>query len=200
MALEGKSFSAFGKDLVIKGDCYHLLDNFREKIVDLIVTDPPYILNTSDTKFKGAKIYGSKKLHEICNGYNVDLFLGLCAKVCKKMNCFVFCSNAQIPEIMQWALNKGFYATLLAWHKSNAIPFCHSSWKPDLEFIIHIREVGACFNGSSRIASKLYSSCTNPSQYGHPTEKPIGLLGKLIQTASNEGILYLILLQEVGQL
>lgn len=177
-----------GEDLVINGNCYDLLQRIEEKVVDLVVTDPPYILNSSATgTFKGAKIYGSEKFKEICNGYDVDLFLNLCAKVCKKMNCFVFCSNTQIASIMQWALNKGFYATLLVWHKSNAIPFCHSSWKSDLEFVVHIRDTGAFFNGNSRITSKLYSSPTNPSKYGHPTEKPINLLSKLIQAASKEG-------------
>ncbi len=39
----GDKFS-FGEDLVMKGDCYNLLDSFKEKMVDLIVTDPPYIL------------------------------------------------------------------------------------------------------------------------------------------------------------
>lgn len=182
----GGKFS-FGEDLVMNGDCYNLLDSFKEKMVDLIVTDPPYILNASTTRtFKGSKIYGTKEFQEICNGYDINLFLELCNRVCKKMNCFVFCSNSQIAPIMQWALNKGFYATLLVWHKTNAIPFCHSSWKPDLEFIIHIRDIGAFFNGNAKIASKLYSAPTNPSQYGHPTEKPISLLNKLIQAASKE--------------
>ncbi len=49
----GDKFS-FGEDLVMKGDCYNLLDSFKEKMVDLIVTDPPYILNASTTRtFKG---------------------------------------------------------------------------------------------------------------------------------------------------
>jgi site-specific DNA-methyltransferase (adenine-specific) len=177
-----------GEDLVIHGNCYELLQNTPENSVDLVLTDPPYVLNASATKsFKGVKLYGSDSFKEICNGYDVDLFLKLCTKVCKKMNVFVFCSNAQIPEIMQWALDHKFYATLLAWHKTNAIPFCASSWKSDLEFIIHIRDSGSFFSGNARIASKLYSSATNPSKYGHPTEKPIPLLAKLIQAGSKEG-------------
>ena len=177
-----------GESLVTKGDCYDLLSNLEENSVDLVVTDPPYILNSAPSKnFKGAKLYGSKNFQEICNGYDIDLFLELCNRACKKMNCFLFCSNSQIAPIMGWALKKGFYATVLVWHKSNAIPFCASSWKPDLEFVIHIREKGSFFKGDSRIASKLYSSPTNPSQYGHPTEKPISFLFKLIANASREG-------------
>lgn len=183
----------FGENLIINGNCYDLLEKLDVGIVDLIVTDPPYVLNSAGitTSFKSPKIYNSEKFKEICNGYDIDLFLKLCSRVCKKMNCLVFCSNAQIAPIMQWAVSNDHYATLLVWHKSNAIPFCKNSWKPDLEFIVHIREPGSFFNGDSRNSSKLYSSPTNPSRYGHPTEKPLNLLSKLIQAASKEGDLIL---------
>ena len=179
-------------DIVVRGNCYELLKNIEPGSIDLILTDPPYVLNSGKSAtFKGVKIYGSKKFEEICNGYDIDGFLNLCQRVCKKMNCFVFCSNAQVADIINWCNDRGYYSTILIWFKLNAIPFCKSSWKPDIEFIIHIREQGAYFQGNSKLCSKVYSSCTNFSQYGHPTEKPIRLLSKLISVASKEGDLIL---------
>ena len=178
-------------DLVVRGDCYELLKNVPVGSIDLILTDPPYVLNAGNSTFSGVKIYGSQKFKEICNGYDIDGFLSLCQRVCKKMNCFVFCSNAQVTNIVNWCNDNGFYSTILVWHKTNAIPFCKTSWKPDVEFIIHIRQQGAYFNGNSKLCSKVFSSCTNPSRYGHPTEKPIRLLSKLITVASKENDLIL---------
>lgn len=176
---------------ITRGDCYELLNQLEEKIIDLIVTDPPYLSSTTPRTVKNAKLYDFDEYIKICSGYNIELFLALCERVCRKMNCFIFCSNNQIPTIMQWALDRKYYATLLTWNKTNAIPFCYNSWKPDIEFIIHIREKGAFFNGDPKICSKLYSSITTPSKYGHPTEKPIDLLSKLIQVGSEKGDLIL---------
>jgi len=184
---ENYQIKSYLKDNVIKGDCYDLLEGLEANCIDLIVTDPPYVLNSGSSSFSGCKLYGSKKLSEICNGYDVDRFFDLCSRVLKKVNIFAFCSNSQIPDILNWARNKGLIYNVLIWHKSNAIPFCKYSWKPDIEYIIHIRENGACFNGyDSKICSKVYSSVTNPSKFGHPTEKPLPLLSKLISVGSNE--------------
>jgi DNA modification methylase len=174
-------------DKVVKGDCYRLLEGLKENSIDLIVTDPPYVLNSGSSSFSGCKLYGSDKLSEICNGYDIDRFFDLCSRVLKKVNIFAFCSNAQIPDILNWARKNNLIYNVLIWHKTNAIPFCKYSWKPDIEYIIHIREKGACFNGyDSKICSKVYSSVTNPSKFGHPTEKPLPLLSKLISVASNQ--------------
>ena len=184
---ENYQIKSYLSDKVVKGDCYELLEGLEANSIDLIVTDAPYVLNSGSSSFSGCKLYGSDKLSEICNGYDVDRFFDLCSRVLKKVNIFAFCSNSQIPDILNWTRNKGLIYNVLIWHKTNAIPFCKYSWKPDIEYIIHIRESGACFNGyDSKICSKVYSSITNPSKFGHPTEKPLPLLSKLISVGSNE--------------
>lgn len=179
--------NSYLQDGVIEGDCYDLLEGLEADSIDLIVTDPPYVLNSGSSSFSGAKLYGSNKFSEICNGYDVDRFFDLCSISLKKVNIFAFCSNAQIPDILNWARKNNLIYNVLIWHKTNAIPFCKYSWKPDIEYIIHIRESGACFNGyDSKLCSKVFSSSTNSSKYGHPTEKPLSLLSKLISVGSNE--------------
>jgi hypothetical protein len=71
--------NSYLQDGVIEGDCYDLLEGLEADSIDLIVTDPPYVLNSGSSGFKGAKLYGSDKFSEICNGYDVDRFFDLCS-------------------------------------------------------------------------------------------------------------------------
>ena len=84
-------FNSYIQDGVIEGDCYDLLEGLEADSIDLIVTDPPYVLNSGSSSFSGAKLYGSNKFSEIRNGYDVDRFFDLCSISLKKVNIFAFC-------------------------------------------------------------------------------------------------------------
>lgn len=70
----------------------------------------------------------------------------------------------------------------MVWKKGGR-PF-GNTYLHDLEFIVHIRETGATFNGQYKSRLLEYLS---KREWGHPTEKPIYLLSDLIKYGSNEG-------------
>lgn len=76
--------------------------------------------------------------------------------------------------------------SVLVWHKTNTTPFANGVWRSDLEYIVHIRESGATFQGTAKEKSKIYISPTEKSKYDHPTEKPLDLIKKYIKIGSNE--------------
>lgn len=167
-------------------DCLETMKRMPDNYVNLIVTDPPYVLDdTPPGSFKGGSVekYSTKKYSEITNGFDNKIYKEL-QRILKKMNLFMFCSNSQIPEIMSWGKDNGYYTTLLVWNKTNSIPFANGTWRQDAEFIIHIREKGATFEGDSELKRKVVQIPINQSKYGHPTEKPLKLVSRYIQIGS----------------
>jgi site-specific DNA-methyltransferase (adenine-specific) len=176
---------------VIHGDCLEVMRQMPDKCVDLVLTDPPYEISDSQpgaSELMSLGKYNSKDFGNVTIGFSVEETLGECLRLCKGgCNMFVFCSNKQISKIMGWGEKKGFYTTLLVWNKNNAAPFANGVWRQDAEFIVHIRESGAYFQGDAEIKKKVTIFPTNASQFGHPTEKPVELIKKFITIGSKEG-------------
>ena len=186
---------------VYLGDSLELYKQLDDNSIDLIVTDPPYIVDTAPAGKssvgylkKLAKKVNKNNFHYsnnsdidfISNGFNINKHLSEWQRVLKKFNAFIFCSNKQISSLMKWGENRGYITTCLIWWKYNAPPLVNGSWKSDIEYIIHIREKGAIFQGNHTLKSKVYQSPIEISKYGHPTEKPLKLIKQFIQVGSNE--------------
>ena len=196
------------KDLLNKihlGDSLELMKQLPDNCIDLIVTDPPYIVDTTAPKenYLGASKKHSKinnaywnekgfeakprmSLEAIKDGFDYELYFNVWERVCKKFNAFIFCSNKQLSEIIIQGEKRGFTTSVLVWHKTNTTPFANGVWRSDLEYIVHIRESGATFQGTAKEKSKIYISPTEISKYNHPTEKPIELIKKYIKIGSDE--------------
>jgi len=175
------------------GDCLSVMKKLPDKCVDLILTDPPYILD--DSKPGSCGVMNLNKFtrddySSLTNGFDVPNLFWEFHRVLKKFNLFCFCSNKQISRIMQWGENLGYFTTLLVWHKYNSAPFANGVWRQDLEFCVHIREKGAYFEGNAREKQKLWRGASVSNQI-HPTQKPLELIGKYIKIGSNKGDLVL---------
>ena len=172
-------------------DCLEFMKQVPDKYFDLVLTDPPYDISKSPA---GKSEYMSLQkftsvgdLADISDGFDVDLVLNECLRILKKCNMFVFCSNKQVSKIMQWGESLGFYTTCLVWHKNNSAPFANGVWRGDIEFCIHIREKGAYFEGDASIKQKVTKLPASPSEFGHPTEKPIRLVDKYLRIGATQG-------------
>lgn len=175
---------------IINGDCLVEMRKFPDKSFDLVLTDPPYDISGAppgDSEIMSLGKYNSGAFYDVTEGFDVSEVLSECRRILRKVNIFCFCSNRQIPEIMRWGQIQGFYTTLLVWNKTNSVPFANGVWRQDAEFIVHIREKGAYFEGDSEMKRKVVQMPINPSEYGHPTEKPIELIKKYILIGSKEG-------------
>lgn len=164
-------------------DCLEFMRSMPDSCVDLVVTDPPYEIHTKGGGLGRRPVYENGALGKISQGFDVEATLEQVARICKKINIFIFCSTKQKPRIMNWGYERGCNIAELAWYKPNAAPFTNNTFKSDLENIIYIREKGVKIKGISR----LFTHNCGKSKYGHPTEKPLEIIEKLILTASNEG-------------
>jgi site-specific DNA-methyltransferase (adenine-specific) len=171
-------------------DCLDFMRSLPDKCIDLVVTDPPY--DISDSKPGNSELmslgkYNADNFAELKNGFDVEVVFSEIVRIQKKVNCFIFCANKQIAEIMTIAQRGGYYVTLLVWNKTNSAPFANGVWRQDAEFIVHVRESGAYFEGNAEEKRKVVQMPTNPSQFGHPTEKPLNLIMKYVLIGSKEG-------------
>jgi len=148
---------------IIQADCLNYLKELPDRCVDLVLIDPPYQIET-----KGGKKFFEKRgnrqvfnqIEFISNGFS-NIILDEICRVLRKINCYIFCSKKQIPNLLNYFIEKKCNFDILTWHKINPIPMCGDSYLPDTEYILFFRQSGATFNGSYATKKKFYIS--NPS-------------------------------------
>ena len=177
------------------GDCLEKLKDIADNSIDLIVTDPPYDLDTHggkcETNFaikRNLKILNNH-IKFISDGFDYDKLFNEFMRICKKPNFIIFCSNKQISKIMSWFENKKLKVTLLVWHKTNCCPLGNGKHISDIEFIVYVRGKGATFNNDVPLnyKSKVYSSSTYIDKNKlHPTQKRVEHIIQYIKLHSKE--------------
>ena len=173
------------------GDCMDMLRAMPDKSVDLVVTDPPYEIET-----RGAGIYKQadkqyvKELEGIKNGFDKKVLDELC-RVMKKINVYFFCSQKQIIPLLDYFVKeKKCNYNLISWHKTNPVPACGNKYLTDTEFILFFREKGVKVYGTYDTKKTWYATPLNQKDkklYGHPTVKPLDIVENFIVNSSQEG-------------
>lgn len=177
-------------DYIQQGDCLELLKEIPDKSIDLVVTDPPYLIETSGAGiYKQADKQYVKELNGIKDGFSEQVLDELC-RVMKKTNVYFFCSQKQIiPLLDYFVIKRKCNWNLLCWHKSNPVPACGNKYLTDTEFILFFREKGVKIYGEFKTKLTYYVTSLNQSdkkKYGHPTIKPLEIVQNLIVNSSNE--------------
>lgn len=167
------------------------MKSMPDNSVDLVLTDPPYQIETN-----GGGIYKQddkryiKELEAMKNGFDNIVLDELC-RVMKKINVYFFCSQKQIlPLLNYFVQKKKCNWNLLSWHKSNPIPACGNRYLTDTEFILFFRERGVKVYGSYDTKHTYYVTPLNQAdkkRYNHPTVKPISILENLILNSTEHG-------------
>ena len=171
-------------------DCLIGMKNIPDKTIDLVVTDPPYLLTT----LCGGGILHRreyiKELDGIKDGFSTEVLDELC-RVMKKINIYLFCSQRQILPLLKYFVEgKGCNWNLLSWHKQNPVPACGNRYLPDTEYILFFREQGVKIKGTLDSKKTYFMSNVNKEdkkKFGHPTCKPIFILQNLILNSSESG-------------
>lgn len=192
-------------------DCYEKLKEIPDKSVDLVIIDPPYLYTTGG----GGGAFGSKhrahhaeylsvathtplddrkrknreEIKPISSGFNYDILdeLGRCMA---KTNVYVWCSKAQLSDLLDYYEERGCAIDVLTWHKTNPTPTMNNTYANDTEYLVFAREKGVKVYGSYHTKRKYYVTPTNvkdKKKYGHPTIKPQYIIENLITNSSLPG-------------
>ena len=80
---------------LFQGDCLELMKNIPNNSVDLLLTDPPYVLNTKgggtvNKKMKLSESLADVEKAKIINGYDIELFGQEFLRVMKGINAYFY--------------------------------------------------------------------------------------------------------------
>ena len=104
-------------------------------------------------------------------------------RVMKKINIYIWCSKAQLRQLLNFFGDLGCNLDLLTWHKTNPIPTCNNTYLSDTEYCVFARDRGVKLYGSVETKNKYYVTSTNTADkelYKHPTIKPLNIIKNLI--------------------
>lgn len=168
--------------------------------VDLIVTDPPYLMQNIH-EYKGNElgkhiIKYQRPLQEknLTEGYDIRI-LDEIFRVMKAPNIYIWCNIAQVPMYIKYfVLEKKCRMDILIWNKTNPMPLCNNKWLSDKEYCLYFRKGAYCQPSGYAEAKTVWCLPANVKDkraYGHPTVKPLPIIENIIRNSSREGELVL---------
>lgn len=198
-----KYYNYIDESKLYYGNNLEVMDDLPAYSIDLIVTDPPY----NFTKANCTKMYKdtSKKLMAKSGLYDYDDESGECRiktgfgkesiyrwldmtpRLMKKMNAYIFCSEAQVPIYAMWAEEHKYKFAILIWEKPLTI-ISKSRFSQNVEFIVRIYDDGTALNKLDDCDS--YNRVLHipvVKRKEHPTQKPVDLMARLIRLSSSVG-------------
>ena len=174
-------------------DCMEGLKLLDDNSIDLVIIDPPYLLNINKVKKPTNMNNYANELLNLKNGFDLKVLDILIQKM-KKINIYIYCSKRQVKDLLNYFSDKNCNHEILTWHKLNPSPLINNNYLPDTEYILFFREKGVKVYGNYHTKRKYYLSLTNKvdkQKYKHPTIKPLELIERHIINSSKEGDLVL---------
>ena len=179
------------------GDAYKLIKNIPDKSVDLIVTDPPYQINSlvgGNNRLGQSIMKVSAELGE--KGLDVGLDLSILddfMRIMKKPNIYIWTNLKQLYALLDYFIGKHHCNwNLIVWQKSNAMPLCGGKYMNDCEYCAYFYK-GVKLNTKYETAKTVYVTTLNvqdKKDYDHPTIKPIEIIENLIRNSSGGGLVF----------
>lgn len=183
-------------DKITLGDSYKLIKELDDKSVDLIVTDPPYLIESTTGGKKndlGKSITNIN--NQLANGVLTEgitnEILDEYMRVMKKPNIYIWCNHKQIPQYLDYFVTKhNCNFDILVWIKSNATPLFSNKYLTDKEYCLYFRKNGYCNPTSYEEAKTWFIEQINikdKAKFEHPTIKPLKMIERLILNSSLRG-------------
>lgn len=176
---------------VILGDCYEVIKSIPDKSIDLIVTDPPYEIDTIGSKENNiSKTFANcnKQISYISEGIDLKI-LEEYMRIMKKPNIYIWCNKKQILEYLKFFVEKHKCSfEIMTWCKTNPTPLCGGNYLIDKEFCLYFRK-NVKLNTKYETAFTYWIETKNKmdkDKFEHPTIKPVHILNNLILNSSNE--------------
>lgn len=168
-------------------DCIQGMKKLPDECVDLIVTDPPYLMDYKSNRRvkqeKFDKILNDKDSHELISEAIQEYH-----RILKNNSAiYIFCSWHHIDFFKQEVEKYFTLKNLIVWNKNNhGSGDLKGSYAPKHEFVLFAHK-GRALLQDKRIADVIDCPKISSNKLLHPTEKPIQLLETFILNNSNEG-------------
>jgi len=181
---------------IINGDCFDILPKIEDNSIDLILTDPPYIISkksffeggAENIKFSNINLdFGEWDKEEI----DLDLLFKHYKRILKKGGTLIiFYDIWKSNKIKEAAENNGFKQQRIGqWVKNNPTPINSkvNYLSNSIEyFFTFVKKGNPTFNSSYDKGIYNYPLCHGKERTKHPTQKPLGLIKEIIEKHTNE--------------
>lgn len=184
-------------NVIYQGDAFEIIEQFPNESIDLLITDPPYLIE-SVSGGGSMNVIGklNKSLqelddHNIIKGYDIPAFAELVIPKMKNINMYFWCNKKQVPLYFEeYVLKRKCTFDILVWHKTNSPPTYSNKYISDCEYLLHFRKGAKCHPANKEDAKTVYIAPMNvmdKKKWGHPTIKPLDFTEKIIRNSSNPG-------------
>ena len=171
-----------------KGDCLEIMKEIPSESIDLIVTDPPYLI-----KYKSN--YRKNKNHDFCskilNDDNYELisdYIKECYRILKNDTAmYIFCNCDRVDYFKRELEKVGFkIKNMIVWIKNNwTAGDLKAQFGKQYEIILLVNKGRRLFNGK-RITDVWYFNRVVGKEQVHQNQKPVDLIQQCILKHSNE--------------
>ena len=170
-----------------QGDCLEIMGGIKDKSVDLIVTDPPYLMNYQSNRRKKEDRFDKIK-NDKGNYMLIQDYLEECHRIMKDNTAiYCFCSWHNIGFFKNEFEKHFKLKNILVWNKNNhGTGDLKGSYAPKHEFILFGHK-GRTLLREKRIADVIDCPKISSNKLTHPTEKPQDLLEIFIKQSSDVG-------------
>ncbi len=169
------------------GDALDLLPSLRADSVGLVVTDPPYVIGAVSAGNIGAKAGGWADMMNSARWFR-DWYQMVRRLLKQDGALWTFCNWRSLPVIMRAASDTDWsVASVLVWHKDWIGPGGSVGLRPAYELValLPMPEFQIPNRGTPDVWTEKWSSF-KPN--GHPAEKPVALLSRLVQASGTVGV------------
>lgn len=171
-----------------QGDCLELMKEINNESIDLIVTDPPYLMNYKTNHRKDKKHDFCTEIKNDDNFEIIELYIKECYRILKKDSAiYMFCNSNKIDYFKQMIEKYGFkIKNIIVWVKNNwSAGDLKAQYGKQYEFIIYANKGRKKINGK-RLTDVWFFDRVSGKKQVHQNQKPIELLQQAIEKSSNE--------------
>jgi len=167
-------------------DCLEGMKLVNGKSIDMIITDPPYLMN-----YKSNRRIKQEKFDYIMNDINSEemiiKYIEECFRILKDNTAiYLFCSWHHIDFFKQEFEKYFKLKNLIVWNKNNhGSGDLKGAYAPKHELILYGHKGRSLFR-EKRIPDVIEFPKVPSKQLLHPTEKPVGLLELFIKNSSDK--------------
>ena len=173
---------------IYHGDALDVLPTLKGSSVDLVVTDPPYVIGAVSAGNMASKAGGWGDMMNSSRWFR-DWYRE-CRRILKPTGAlWTFCNWRSLPVLMKAAIDSDFpVASVLVWHKDWIGPGGSVGLRPSYEMValLPMPEFSIEDRGINDVWVHKWAS-HKPS--GHPAEKPVALLARIIRESGGGVVL-----------
>lgn len=176
-------------DIIYNEDCIESMKKIPDESIDLIITDPPYLM-----KYKTN--YRKDKHHKFCSEIDGDddpelikTYIKECYRIMKNDSaCYMFCNSNKVDVFKRQLEKVGFnIKNMIVWVKNNwTAGDLKASYGKQYELILYVNK-GRRFINGSRLTDVWEFPRVSWSKQLHQNQKPVELIKQCIEKSSDPG-------------